>query len=257
MEIAEILKLDKPICFFDCETTGLNVAQDRIVSISVIKIMPDSSIEKKYSLINPTIPIPKECSDVHGITDDMVADKPLFKNLAKGIYNFMKDCYIGGYNNNFYDNAILQEEFFRCGIDFPNEEVLSVDACQIFKSMEKRDLTSAVKFYCNEEMVNAHNSEADNEATIKVFLAQVLRYDELRDKTIPEIAQFCKVDNRVDWQSKIVRDADGDYCYNFGNSKGQKVKDNVGFAKWILEKDFPETLKNLLRKIITEISNKK
>lgn len=256
MTVSEILKLDKPLCTFDLETTELNIAKAKIVSISIFKFMPDGSVEKKYALINPQVPISKESSDVHGITDQMVVNSPTFSQLAKGIRAFMGDSYIGGYNNNFFDNALLQEEFFKCGIDYPNESTVSVDACQIFRKMEKRDLSAALKFYCGEEMENAHNAEADNEAAIKVLVAQVQRYEELRGKSIAEIADFCKTDNRVDWQAKIIRDSDGDYAYNFGKHNGQKIKDNLSYANWMMGSDFPDTLKALLKRIMDEIKSK-
>jgi DNA polymerase-3 subunit epsilon len=254
-----MINLTKPLVFFDLETTGLNISSDRIVSIAITKISPDHSpegagtkTEKKYALVNPEMPIPKESSDIHGITDEMVKDKPTFRQLSKGIYEFMNGSDLGGYNNNFYDNSLLQEEFSRCGIQYPTEETKSVDCCFIFKHFEKRDLSAALRYYCNEEMVDAHNSEADTNATVKIFMAQVEKYPELKGKSIEEIAKFCNPDNRVDWQGKIVRDKDGDYAYNFGTSKGQKVKDNKGFADWIMNKDFPATLKSLLTRILKE-----
>lgn len=248
-----MIQLTKPLVFFDLETTGLNVATDRIVSIAISKIMVDGSIEKKYAVINPTVKIPKEASDIHGITDQMIADKPTFKQLAKGIYDFVKDCDIAGYNNNYYDNALLQEEFLRVDIDFPDHTVNSVDCCYIFKHFEKRDLSSALKYYCGEVMENAHNSQADTDATVKIFMAQIEKYPELNGKTVEELSAFCNTEKRVDWGSKIVIDKDGDYVYNFGGSKGQKVKDNKGFAEWVLNKDFPASLKILLNKILKEI----
>jgi len=250
------IKLEQPIAFFDLETTGLNIATDRIVSIAITKLMPDGSKEKKYSEINPTIPIPKEASDVHGITNEMIAEAPTFKQLSKGIYEFMKDCDLVGYNNNYYDNALLQEEFNRVGIDFPNNTINSIDACFIYKHFQKRDLSSALMYYCNESMDNFHNSEADTEATYNVFMAQIEKHPELEGKSMKELSDFCNPDKRVDWQSKIIVDKDGDYVYNFGGSRGTKVKNNLGFAEWALMRDFPASLKNLLRKILIELKNK-
>ena len=61
------LKLSKPICFFDLETTGIDITKDRIVEISILKVYPNGNKESKTWLVNPTIPIPKATSDVHGI----------------------------------------------------------------------------------------------------------------------------------------------------------------------------------------------
>jgi DNA polymerase-3 subunit epsilon len=250
------LNLKRPLVFYDLETTGLDVAKDRIVSIAITKIMPDKSVEKKYTLINPQMPIPKESSDVHGITDEMVKDAPTFSKLSKGIFNFVNGCDLAGYNINGYDNALLQEEFFRCGIEYPTNDVKSVDACFIFKHFEKRDLASALKYYCKEDMVNAHNSQADTDATVKIFMAQIEKYPELIGKSIDEIHDLCNPNNRVDWSGKIIRDKDGDYAYNFGTNRGQKVKDNVSYAEWVISKDFPATLKMLLKNYIESIRKK-
>lgn len=250
------LNLKRPLVFYDLETTGLDVAKDRIVSIAITKIMPDTSVEKKYTLINPQMPIPKESSDIHGITDEMVMYSPTFKQVSKSMYDFMIDCDLAGYNNNGYDNALLQEEFFRYGIEYPTKDTKSVDSCFIFKHFNKRDLSSALKHYCNEVMVDAHNSEADTNATVKIFMAQIENHPELVGKSIDEIHDLCNPYDRVDWGGKIVRDKDGDYAYNFGTNRGQKVKDNVGYAEWIISKDFPATLKMFLKNYIETIRKK-
>ena len=249
------IELKRPLVFFDLETTGLDVATDRIVSIAINKLMPDSSIERKYALINPTIPIPKEASAINGLTDEMVKDKPTFKQLSVGIHEFMKDCDLVGYNNNYYDNALLQEEFFRVGIEYPNTDVKSIDCCFIFKHFEKRDLATALKHYCSETMQNAHTSQADTDATQKIFFAQIEKYPELKGKTIDELSAFCNPENRVDWQGKIVVDAKGDYLYNFGKERGKRVRDNIGFAEWILKNNFSATTKILIKNIMDKINN--
>jgi DNA polymerase-3 subunit epsilon len=250
------LNLQKPIVFFDTETTGLDVGVDRVISIAVTKVMPDGEMISKNSLINPTIPISKEATEIHGITNEMLVDKPKFSQVAKSMYEFMKDCYLGGYNNNFFDNAILQEEFMRCGIDFPSYDAISVDACSLFKNFEKRDLSSALKFYCNKEMENAHDADADNQATIQVFFAQLERYEELKGKSVEEIAKVCKNENWVDFQGRIIKDANGEYVWNFGKPKGKKIKTEMGFGDWVLTNNFPQTFKNLVSKILIELRKK-
>jgi len=249
--------LDRPIAFFDCETTGLDIGKDRIISLAVTKLMPDGTRLSKNSLINPMIPISAEATAIHGITNEDLIDKPKFSQLAKSLYEFMKGCYIAGYNNNHFDNPILQEEFSRCDIEFPNYDEVSIDVCGIFKHFEKRDLSSALKFYCNKTMENAHNAQADIDATVDVFLAQLTRYDELKDKNIIEISKIGRNENSVDWQGRIVLDADGDYSWNFGKVKGKKIKNELGFGDWVLTNDFPETFKALVRRIKEDINSKK
>ncbi len=251
MEFLKHITLDRPIVFYDLETTGVNIATDKIVSISAKKINPDGSIESKYSLINPLIPIPPASTEVHKITNEMVKESPSFKNISKAMYDFFDGCDVAGYNLDNFDNGLLHEEFYRCGYDFPNpEKVSSIDAFTIFKKYEKRDLASALRFYCGKEMVDAHNAEADNSATIEIVGGQLERYDELKGKTVKELCDSLKTENRVDWAGRIIKDDKGDYVFNFGSAKGTKVKDNKGFAKWCLDKDFPESFKDLLRKIL-------
>ena len=250
------LNLDKPIVFYDLETTGLDVGSDRIISISATKVMPDGEMISKNSLINPMIKISPEATAIHGIKNEDLIDKPKFAQLAKSMYDFMKDSYLAGYNNNYFDNSMLQEEFLRCEIEFPSYDTISLDACAIFKHFEKRDLTAALKFYCDKELENAHDSNADTEATIQVFFAQLEKYDELNGKSMLEVSKVGKNDNVVDFQGRIVLDADGDYCWNFGKSKGKKIKNEKSFADWILTNNFPLSFKNLVKKIILELNNK-
>jgi DNA polymerase-3 subunit epsilon len=247
------IQIDKPIVFFDIESTGLDTAKDKIISIAVVKLMPDGSRISKNAIVNPVIPISKEASEIHGFTNDMLVDKPKFNQIAKSLYEFMNDGYIGGYNNNFFDNCLLQEEFSRCGIEFPKYDQLSIDVCSIFKNFEKRDLSSAVKFYCNREMENAHDAQADIDATVDVFLAQLNKYDELKDISIDNLAKIGRNENYVDWQGRIIIDTDGDYAWNFGKVKGKKIKNELGFGDWVLTNDFPETFKLLIKRIKQEI----
>ncbi len=248
--------LTKPLCFFDLETTGRDIATARIVSISVIKINPDGSTEGKSTMVNPLVPIAKEAMEVHGITEEMVRDKPTFRQISKAIYAFLKDCDLGGYNCITFDIPILSEEFLRCDIEFPLAGTSIVDAYNIFMKKESRDLKSALQFYCNRTLEDAHSSDADTLACKDVFFSQVERYEDLNGKTIEELAAFSKRDNRVDYAGKIVRDEDGDYVYNMGAKKGMKMKLDMSFGEWMLDKDFISlNTKMVVRKAIDEIKN--
>ena len=242
------MNFKEPIVFFDLETTGLNVVKDRIVSIAMIKIHPDGTKETRSKLINPQMKIPKEVSEIHGITDKMVKDSPTFSQLSKGIREFIGDCAVAGFNNNHFDNALLSEEFGRCGIEWFN--VRSIDVGNLFKKFETRTLVSALKFYCDKELEGAHDSHNDTVATLEVFEAQMEHYEELKDKDIDWLNDFCKFDSRVDFAGKVAIDEDGDYIFNFGEKKGEKIKDHAGFGNWMLGKDFPENTKMYVRKAL-------
>lgn len=251
------LKLDRPLSFFDTETTGVNVGSDRIVSISVLKLNPDGSTDGKSTFINPMMPIPVEATAVHGITDEMVKDAPTFKQISKSLYKFFEGCDIAGYNNNNFDNAILYEEFLRCGIEYPTPDVKSVDVINIFKKMETRTLSYAYKFYCGKEMEDAHSSKADTVACKEIFLAQIEKYPELMDKDVAFYSDFSRVDNRVDHAGKIVRDEQGRLRYNFGTKqKGMLISEDTGFAEWMLKQPFlTENTKNVVRFELNRLQN--
>ena len=177
------LNLTKPICFFDLETTGINITNDRIVEISILKVHPDGKEERNTWLVNPTIPIPKEVTAIHGISDADVADKPRFKELAKDIYNLIKDSDLGGFNSDRFDIPLLAEEMLRAEVDFDMKNRVSIDVQTIFHKMEQRTLSAAYKFYCDKNLDDAHSAEADTNATFEVLKAQLAKYDELENDT--------------------------------------------------------------------------
>ena len=172
------LKLTRPICFFDLETTGVNITNDRIVEMAVLKILPDGSQEEKLWLINPEMKIPAEAAAVHGITDEKVADAPTFKQLASEISNFIIHCDLAGYNSDRFDIPLLAEEMLRAEFDFDMKNLKTVDVQTIFHKMEQRTLTAALKFYCQKDLTDAHSAMADTRATFDVLKAQLKRYEE-------------------------------------------------------------------------------
>jgi len=246
------LNLTKPICFFDLETTGVNITTDRIVEISVLKVYPNGTEESKTWLVNPEMPIPKEVTAIHGIDDAKVANEPTFKELAKDIYNMIKDSDLGGFNSNRFDIPLLAEEMLRADIDFDMKNRLAIDVQTIFHKMEQRTLSAAYKFYCNKNLDDAHSAEADTKATFEVLKAQVEKYDELENNT-KFLAEFSSRKRFADFAGFIVYNKKGEECFAFGKHKGKLVTEVLekepGYFGWLLNADFPLYTKKVLTAI--------
>ena len=176
------LQLAKPLCFFDLETTGTNISKDRIVEIAILKLHPDGTQEKMEKLINPEIQIPPEVSEIHGITNEMVVNAPTFKEESHIIYGFLKGCDLAGFNSDRFDIPLLVEELLRAEVSFDFKNVKTVDVQTIFHKMEARTLSAALKFYCEEELKDAHSAQSDTKATHDVLLAQLDRYNDSEPK---------------------------------------------------------------------------
>ena len=254
------LNLTQPIAFFDLETTGLNIASDRIVEIAIIKIMPNGDKETKTKLLNPTIPISKEATAIHGITDKDVKDKATFKEVAQELYEFIEGCDLGGFNSNRFDIPLLAEEFLRAEIDFDVSKRKLVDVQNIFHKMEKRTLSAAYKFYCDKDLTDAHSAEADTSATYEIFEAQIEKYDEL-ENNIEFLANFSQQTKNVDLLGRIIYNEKGVEVFNFGKHKGKSVEEvyqkEPGYYSWIMNGDFPLYTKKVLNQIIDRIKAQK
>ena len=254
-----MLHLKRPLATFDLETTGVNVAEDRIVEISIIKLNPDGTEETLTELVNPGIPIPIEASSVHGITNEKVTDKPSFKELASTIVDFIGDADLSGYNCLKFDVPLLMEEFLRNDIDFSMRNRKVVDVQNIFHRMEQRTLVAAYKFYCNGDLTNAHSAEADTRATLDVLKAQVEKYEEL-DGNVEMLSDFSKRGNAIDFAGQIVEGENGEPIFNFGKNKGKSVvevlKTNPGYYGWMMDAQFPSYTKKVLTEIRIDAFNK-
>nr|WP_314555344.1 3'-5' exonuclease [uncultured Capnocytophaga sp.] len=246
------LKLSKPICFFDLETTGIDITKDRIVEISILKVYPNGNKESKTWLVNPTIPIPKAASDVHGITDERVANEPTFKELAKQIHNMIKDSDLAGYNSDRFDIPLLAEEMLRAEVDFDLGNRVSVDVQTIFHKMEQRTLSAAYKFYCGKDLIDAHTASADTNATYEILKAQLDRYDSL-ENNIKKLSEFTYRKQIADFAGFIGYNAKGEEIFTFGKHKGKRVEDifdeEPGYFGWLLGADFPLYTKKILTAI--------
>jgi DNA polymerase-3 subunit epsilon len=236
------LKLQRPIIFFDLETTGTDLFYDRIIEICAIKIHPDGAREDLYHLINPGMPIPEEASDVNGITNEDVAGKPAFSQLANELAHFFSNCDLGGYNVRRFDAPMLMEEFHRCKLHpLLLTETKIVDAQTVFHKKEPRDLSSAVKFFLKEEHTNAHSAKADVEATIKVLRHQLLTYDDLQPDVDFLHTFGSDHEHFIDFSGKFGRNKKGQVVFRFGKYKNKPL--NLGdpghqdYFKWLENKN--------------------
>jgi DNA polymerase-3 subunit epsilon len=254
------LILNKPICFFDLETTGINISQDRIVEISILKVFPNGTEESKTWLVNPEMEIPKEVIAIHGITNEKVANEPTFKELAKDVYNMIKDSDLGGFNSNRFDIPLLAEEMLRAEVDFDMKNCVSVDVQTIFHKMEQRTLSAAYKFYCDEILEGAHGAEADAKATYEVLKAQLDKYDTLENDT-SFLAEFSSRKKFADLAGFITYNKNNEECFSFGKHKGKLVTEVLekepGYFGWLLNADFPLYTKKVLTAIkLRQFNNK-
>ena len=253
------LNLNKPICFFDLETTGTNPGKDRIVEIAVLKLDINNQKKEMVWRVNPECPIPDEASSVHGITDEMVKDQPIFKQISKEIFNFIEGCDLGGYNIDKFDLPLLVEEFIRSGIDVSSfVKVKTVDVQTIFFKKEPRALSSALKFYCNKDHGNAHTALDDTLATYEVLLSQLDKYHDL-EPSVDFLSTLTRRNKNIDFAGRIIEDDNGDAIFNFGKHKGKKVKEVLtkekGYYSWMMNSDFPEYTKKVITQVKLGLTN--
>ena len=274
------LNLIKPLVIFDLETTGLDLVKDRIIQISYIKVNPDGSEERGNELVNPEKPIEPIITQLTGISNDDVKDKPTFKQLGAILADKFTGCDFAGFNSNHFDIPLLAEEFLRAGIDFDFSKSKMIDAQTIFHKMERRNLAAAYKFYCGrkmEEDFEAHRADQDTEATYRVLMGELDKYapganedpDKVLENDMQKLADFSRTNNNVDFAGRIVwgevKDRNGNTVldeegnpkltevFNFGKHKGIPVADvlhiDPGYYSWILAGDFTYNTKQVLTRI--------
>jgi DNA polymerase III subunit epsilon len=253
------LNLRNPLVFFDLETTGVNVNSDRIVEISYLKVHPNGNEEIKTFRVNPGIPIPKEASDLHHITDEDVANCPSFKEIGKNIAKDLEGCDLAGFNSNRFDVPMLVEEFLRNDIDVDFTKRKLIDVQVIFHKMEQRTLSAAYKFYCGLDLEGAHGAEADTKATYEVLKSQLDRYPDLQNN-IQFLSEFSSHNRNVDFAGKIILNDKDVEVFNFGKYKDVPVEDilkrDSGYYGWMMQGDFSLNTKNVLTRIRLRTLNK-
>jgi DNA polymerase III subunit epsilon len=255
------LDLKKPIAIFDLETTGLNITQDRIVEIAIIKVHPNGDEEEFHSLVNPEIEIPIEISEIHHIYQEDIKDKPTFKEISEKVVEFIGDADLVGFNSNKFDIPVLSEELLRVGNNFDLSGKKFIDIQNIFHKMEQRTLSAAYKFYCQKEIENAHSALDDTRATWEVMKAQVEKYDNL-ENNVDFLSNFSKAgNNTLDFAGRLAINSKNEVVYNFGKNKGKTVKEisenEPGYYGWIMQADFPLYTKQCLKKEMNRIKSQK
>ncbi len=247
------------MAFLDLETTGINTVSDRIVEISILKISTNQNEETKTWLVNPEMSIPAQASAIHGITDDKVKDAPTFKELAKTIAKFIEGCDLGGFNSNRFDIPLLAEEFLRAGVDVDMKKRKFIDVQTIFHKMEQRTLSAAYQLYCNKSLENAHSAEADTRATYEVLMAQLDKYDNLKND-VEWLAGFSSFNKNVDFAGRITMNEKNEEVFNFGKYKGKTVADvfkkDPSYYAWMMNSEFPLYTKKILTEIKLREFNK-
>lgn len=226
------LQLTRPICALDLETTGTKVDKDRIVEICIIKIHPNGQQDTLALFINPEQPMPAEATKTHHITDDMVKDKPTFKQVGSTIADFIEDCDFLGFNSNKFDIPLLNAEFERAGIPFDFSKAEFVDVSELYREHNPRTLIAAVKQYCNRDIENAHSAEADTVATIDLLDGLIDTHGDAVPLTVPELALKCnKGKKRLDLAGKFAYNDDDVVIYTFGKHKDVPVYKEKEYLK--------------------------
>lgn len=255
-----MLETNKPIIFFDIEATGLDISQDRIVEIAMIKRFPDGKQEDKVLRINPGVNIPEDVIAIHGISNEDVANCPSFKEVVEEIETFIDDADLAGYNSNKFDVPMLAEELLRAGSQFNLMERNFIDVQNIFHKMEQRTLAAAYQFYCQKELKNAHSASADTKATMEVLFAQLERYSDL-ENNVDSLADFSSTKGDIiDFAGRLALNKSGKAIYNFGKHKGKTLEEvhqeEPGYYGWMLNANFPLTTKAVLRREMSKIKQK-
>jgi DNA polymerase-3 subunit epsilon len=253
----------KPLAVFDLETTGLDISNDRIVEIAILKINPDGTEEQYLKKVNPEMTISEESSSIHGITNETVKDAPTFGDIADEVAAFIGEAHLIGYNSNKFDIPVLAEEFLRVKSNFDISSRKFIDVQNIFHKMEQRTLVAAYKFYCDQELVDAHSAMADVKATYEVLKAQVKRYKTDLEDNVEFLAEFSQNNKHklLDFAGRLAINKEGQPIYNFGKHKGKTIakvaEEEPGYYGWMLNSNFPLYTKEVLKREMEKIKAKR
>lgn len=253
------LILEKPLAFFDLETTGVRIGRDRIIQIGIVRLLPNGERERYQSLVNPEMHIPGEATAIHGITDADVADAPLLADLAPTLLEELSGCDLSGFNLLRFDIPFLAEELHRVGVEWDSSKLRVVDVQRIYHQMEPRNLGAALKYYCGREHEGAHDALADVEATADVLLAQLERYPEALEGSIDFLGTMSGDRQRSpDAAGKLAFDDKGNICLSFGKYKGWSLenigRNDPGYLQWLMTKaELPGSTLSIMRNVLAEM----
>ena len=246
------IQLQRPLAVFDLETTGINITQDRIIEIAILKVHPDGKQETYEKRVNPGVKMTEENMAIHGIRNENLVNEPSFGEIASEVKAFITGCDFGGYNSNRFDVPVLVEEMLRVDPDFDISASKFIDVQNIFHKMEQRTLSAAYQFYCGKELVNAHSALADTTATWEILNAQLEKYTELKtDMDFLSDFTIAHDFDRADFAGRLAKNKKGEVLYNFGKNRGKTVreimKNEPGYHGWMLNADFPLHTKQILK----------
>jgi DNA polymerase-3 subunit epsilon len=257
------LNIKKEIVVFDLETTGLDTANDRIIQLAAIKYKPDSNKSEEINMtFNPERPIPAFITELTGISNEQVADKPTFKESAAWLYLFFKDADLCGFNSNRFDIPLLIEEFARAEMNFSINNRNLIDTQVIFHKMEPRNLSAAYLYYCGKKLEGAHDAINDVRATAEVLIGQLNKYQNTTPEglTSPPIQndmetlhKFINDPLKVDSYNRFKKNENGIVLFNFGKYNGEPVINQPNFLKWMIEAEFPMEVKNHAREFLKKM----
>lgn len=252
-KIAKYLNLDKPLIIFDIETTGTNISSDKIVEMGIIRINKEGVVKKREYLLNPEIRIDPESTAIHGIRNKHVKGQPTFKDKSQEIFELFNDCYYSGFNIAAFDLPVLRREFLRTGIDFDYDDKNIIDTRQIYRYMVPRTLSSAYNYFCKKDFKGTHGAMTDTEIALEILLKQLEKYKEIRDWEFINLTHKMDRGNFLDSNRKFFWHK-GEAYFAFSKYQGLALKEIVKrdrkFLEWILEADFSEDVKGIVRQAL-------
>ncbi len=249
------LNLEKPILFFDIESTGLNIASDSIIELSFVKVLPGNEVRVRTwrvrpwdYLTNSQKKINPSAQEVHKISDEDLVNEKKFYEIVDEVQEWLDGCDLAGFNSNKFDLPMLAEELERVrkfknrNIRIDLHQMKMVDVQNIYHQLEPRNLKAAYKFYCGKSLENAHAAEADTMATYEVLKAQLDKYPEQLKNDVNFLANFSERQKIVDYAGRLVYNEKKEVVINFGKHRGKTAREvyetEPSYFSWVENGEF-------------------